>query len=1116
MRHLKSRLLAGFSAFAMAMSVAPGAMALTVRDDVTVPGSEARADDEQYDGVIQIYMITPSGGIFFNCSGTLINPRTAITAAHCFNDLPSDAYGLGPGQYTPIIAYGPDTFDALFTWLDFGITQIDARNGLTFGNQVIIHPDADPAFGAPFAFPGADVALVSLDDPLAHLPTYSMLFSQVPVGTHVQMVGYGSHGTGLTGDIGIDGKRQAGENILGLVGSQADFFRGAFGNDLTYFSDIPSNQLLYYTDFDRPDRDTSVCSRENDYFGFFGLVCSDPAKPINGLFGLDNDVVVVTDDIDWFPGDALPYESGTAGGDSGSALFADDILEGQLLITGVLSGGFNFTAPQPSGYGDVSYYNPLFLFYDFIAEANPYKYVAAVEGDGVWSDGEHWVQLLDPAYLIIDAEGNVINGLPDAPEPGAGGSDPREGVVFDTDITDVIPGGAAPTGGNAYAVSAVATQQLTTLDGGAMGLTGSIDTKVEVPELITTLYGDIGSPGPWTGPGATGAVPSNGVNANGFINYFDVTLNAAGTTTADIDVTVDKLTLDNTAATLAIAEDVVFISLVDTQIAAGTLDVTGIFASRDILNGGTVRGSGGFIVADTLFNLGLLDAGTGLELYGDLVLTSAGGLNPGETGVTVNGDVALGGLVVLDDYAAGQSGTLLAYSGEAVGEFALGNFNNNQGVRRLNISEAMLEGYTALNYAITVEQYTDFLGASGLDPNSLAAASLLDANRGAGIAGLDVLYNSFDFLSAADLVTPISRLSPDTAFQAPALSSLAGSTLPQHLDRRMAGLRAGTAGSQAFRSGASAMQLASLDDRAMAGLISQAEAETDTGGDGSAETAASRGYGVFGEVSVSNGSQEAGISGAEADIEGISLTIGVDAEVVDGVSLGVFGNYSDGSSDFNSGLGTSDGEGYLIGVYGTTSRLGFADASGYAGFGSRDFDTVRTGAFGPLTGETEADEVVAGLALSKAVVMDAATGFTAVPELRVDYQSYDVGAYEEMGDVTAMYIGGREFSTLQVKAGGDLHLYDPEGEGMFRPSVGARIVYDLDGERDAASASFVAGGAETTIVGASRDKAWGELRGALNFGQEGGRFHAALFAEGTVDRQDLSYLTLGLTLRSNF
>lgn len=1116
MTQFKHRLLAGLSAIAMSMSVAPNAMALTVRDDVTVPGSEARADDEQYDGVIQIYVIAPSGGIFFNCSGTLINPRTVITAAHCFNDLPSDAYGLEDGQYTPIIAYGPDTFDALFTWLGTGLTQIDARNGLTFGNQVIIHPDADPAFGSQLSFPGADVALVSLDDPLSQLPTYSMLFSQIPVGTHVQMVGYGSHGTGLTGDVGIDGKRQAGENILGLVGSQADFFRGAFGNDLTYFSDIPSNQLLYYTDFDNPDRDTSACSRDNDYFGYYGLVCSDPTKPINGLFGLDNDVVVLTDDIDWFPGDALPNEVGTAGGDSGSALFADEIVEGELLITGVLSGGFNFTAPQSSGYGDVSYYNPLFLFYDFIAEANPYKYVAAVEGDGNWSDGDHWVQMLDPAYLIIDADGNVINGLPDDPEPGADASDPREGVVFDTDITDVIPGTAAPTGASSYAVSAVATEQLTTLSGGALNLTGSIDTKVEVPELITTLYGDIGSPGPWTGPGATGAVPSNGVNANGFINYFDVTLDAAGTTTADIDVTIDKLTLDNSAATLAISEDVIFISLVDTQIASGTLDVAGLFASRDILNGGTVYGSGGFIVTDTLYNLGLLDAGTGLEIYGDLVLTSASGLTPGEAGVTVNGDVSLGGIVVLDNYAAGQSGTLLTYSGEAVGEFALSNFNNNQGVRRLAISEAMLEGYTQLSYAITVEQYANFLAGSGLDANSLAAASLLDANRSAGIAGLDTLYNSFDFLSAADLVTPFSRLSPDTTFQMPALSSLAGSTLPQHLDRRMAGLRAGTAGAQAFHSGASPLQLASLDDRAMAGLISQAEAETDTGGDGSGETAASRGYGIFGEVSVSNGSQEAGISGAEADIEGVSLTLGLDAEIIEDVAIGVFGNYSDGSSDFNSGLGTSDGEGYLIGFYGTTSRLGFADLSGYAGFGSRDFDTVRTGAFGPLTGETEADEVVAGLALSKALIVDTSTGFTAVPEVRMDYQSIDVGAYEEMGDASAMYIGGREFNTLQVKLGGDLHLYDPEGEGLFRPSVGARIVYDLDGERDAAMTSFAVGGAETTIVGVSRDKAWGELRGALNFGQEGGRFHAAIFAEGTVDRQDLSYLTLGLNLRSNF
>lgn len=1141
---LNQRLLAGLSASALAFAFAPMADALTVRDDVTVPGSEERADDPQYDGVVQIYMVSPSGGIFFNCTGSLINPRTVISAAHCFNDLPSSAYGTQPGQYTPLVAYGPDTFDGLFNWLDTGLVQLDARNGVVFGEQVIVHPDADPAFGAQLPFPGADVSLVALTDPLAHLPTYSMLFSQVPVGTHVQMVGYGSHGTGLTGDVSIDGKRQAGENILGLVGSQADFYRGAFGNNFPYFTTPSPNQLLYFTDFDNPDRDTSVCSRENDYFGYYGLVCDAPGKPINGLFGLDNDVVVLTDDIDWFPGDALPNEAGTAGGDSGSPLFADQLVSDQLIITGVLSGGFSFTAPAPSGYGDVSYYNPLFLFYDFIAEANPYKYVGSVEGDGTWSDGDHWVQLLDPAYLIIDSEGNVVNGLPDGAEPGVGTSDPRDGIVFDVDITDLIPPAVedAPEAAGSVelvpsildaATNRASDQLLTTLDGntavaandaatGAVSIAQvSLDWSDELaaapvaePELVTYLYGDVGSPGPWTGPGATGAVPNNGANSSGFVNYFDVTLAAAGTTTTDMDVIIDKLTLANADATLAIGGDYIFFSLIETQIAAGTLDVGGIFVSRDILNGGMLLGSGGEIYTDTLFNLGLVDAGTGLDVYGDLVLTSGGALGYSGSSLDVDGDVSIDGLVLFESYASGQSGRLLTYTGERVGEFSLANFNNNQGVRKLILSESALEGATAIDFAITAEQFSQFLGGSELDGNGLAMAALLDASRQSSFDELRSLYDTFDFLPAADLAGPLSRLSPDVAFQAPGLSGLSGSSLPQHLDRRMTGLRNGTASPRAFNSSAGRIQLASLNDQAMAGLISQAEASSEAGGGTS--PAADRKFGVFGEVSMSVGSQTASISGIEGDIEATSITLGFDGEMMPGTMLGVFGNYSEGDSDFNSGIGTSDAEGYLLGVYGTTSALGIGDLSGYAGFGQRDFDTARAGAFTTLTGSTDADEIIAGLGLSRDYVIDPATGFVATPEVRIDYQNVDIAGYTETGDITAMEIAGRDVTSLMVKLGGDVHLYDPSGDGAFRPSVGARIVYDLDGKRDTATARFAAGGGETTLVGASRDKAWGELRGALNFGASDSAFKGALFAEGTFDRQDLSYVTVGVNLRAEF
>jgi len=83
-------------------------------------------------------------------------------------------------------------------------------------------------------------------------------------------------------------------------------------------------------------------------------------------------------------------------------------------VIGVLSGGYpGFFNGQPTnGYGTVSFYQPLYLYWDWIAANNPYRYVGANAGSGNWEDPSRRVSLTDPNYFILGPDGQPINGVP--------------------------------------------------------------------------------------------------------------------------------------------------------------------------------------------------------------------------------------------------------------------------------------------------------------------------------------------------------------------------------------------------------------------------------------------------------------------------------------------------------------------------------------------------------------------------------------------------------------------------------------------------------------------------------------------------------------------------------
>ncbi|OHC99612.1 MAG: serine protease [Sphingomonadales bacterium GWF1_63_6] len=1063
----------------------------------------------------------------FVCTGTLVNPRTVIFAAHCVNDLDTPDYSTVNDGVPVAFAFQNNARPGLIDWLSNGF-QTNTALSVYNVNNIAYHPDSlDPPA---LSFLYGDVAMATLDTPASDVPTWTMLFSALSApsaisetsgtGYHVTITGYGRTGSGTTGSsAGIDFRRKTAENFLGLLGSLDDIDAFLFGAPGGY------TQNLYHTDFDDP-------TRENPF------------------------------DFNLFKDDALPNEGSTAGGDSGGPLILDQAFNEKTII-GVLSGGSRYFLEQPqSSYGGSSFYQPLYLFWDWIAQNNPYRYATAKAGDGLWSDPDHWVTALDPNYRVIDSNGALVNGVPTTPGAGAFGQDstqkfgqicyqPNDGpddlcydVGTDTLIIDgepVVADAAGTTTGSTVVSNNKGKVEIAerspnaenvTLPTGAVQEAQAEDTSVAALPTPTLANGL---------PGATSFVPNNidPLAAQGVIGrYYDVTLSAAGKTTLNMVATVDRFTIAGTGAALDVTASGSLTSLMDIAHLSGVMNVDGTvetpgdyFLMTGLLSGkGIVRAPyftnvlgtiapGGVGTIGTLGIEGnaLLSSGSTLQIdlgangVSDVLAVRAtqfveadGDLAPLAVGDPLNGIAALGGRVAFGAATgarirAGNSYTFLTAEGGVDGSFATPTDLSAV------LKPVLFYGPNSVSVRIDAGLYADVVNRAA--PNQTSFAQLLDQNRSL-YATYATLYGEADLLSVAGVQATFEAMAPRTETLKTSMSEVLNDNMARFYRDRLTKIDGGAMGGTLTMTGQplqlAAASLNNIDlGMAQGGSNDMMTREGVLPDDVSAFLAG--GY-IDGDSAPMRTATPLG----RDQFDGWYMAAGIEKAFGDTGVIGLSASFS----ELKGNTGANDWSRarlYQGTVYGAFDLGGIKlDAVGSAGtMATRSRRSFAVG-ITPYTlyGSDQELALSSELGLSKALGSDA---FSIVPRAALRGAYISSGNLAEYGGDAALVIKRHAIRSAQGRLGATVKA----NTGGFKPYLTANYVHEFNDQPAFFLANLVGGtGSLAPFALGGSDKNWGEIGGGLTI--RAGSVDLNLTADTTVWRKDISYQSYRAGVKIHF
>lgn len=1067
------------------------------------PGTPTTAiEPKDITGVSQMVVDLQNGGGIGLCTATLINPRTVIFAAHCVNEDPATAYGKGSGGVAIGFGFSSDSRPGLRAWFLPTVAggaanpnqfKTSIANAFYNASQVVYNPGSLEPDARSFLY--SDVALATLDTPAAKIPTWALLFSALPAttisaagsGYHVTIDGYGSNGTATTGSGGIDFRRRIAENMIGGLTNLETFEGFLFGAG----NSQGLTQNLYFIDFDDPLR---------------GLTGASPY------------------DFNPFRDNAQPNEGTTAGGDSGGPLIVDRQFA-KPVVAGVLSGGYTrfYRAAPANGYGTVSFYQPLYLYWDYIAANNPYHYVAAKAGDARWADATHWITTLDPNYQILDSTGKaLVNGVPTMTGEGKAGQGGQFGQVCfqdrtSSDCLDVATGVESvtnkPIGTAANDAAKVSGGALKGDSLGGSELTAQAAATVATATPPATIANGL--------PGATNFVPNNvdPVRTTGAIGrYYDVTLGAAGTTTLDTIVTVDRFTMSNAAARLNITSSGSLTSLIDTTQIAGVTNVDGVLNSTGdyLVMGGGLTGAGRINAPFTTNVTGTIAPGTAgtvgtLTFGGNLILASGSALaiDLGANGQSdriavvttvpaaglfpANGAANLGGRIAFGQVAgttvrAGNVYTILTAQGGLSGSFFAPT------ALSAILTPTLLYSTNAVSARIDAGRYADVVQQT---PIQRAYAQLLDQNRGAtgGFAGL---YDSLDLSSAATIQSTLEGLAPRGEALKNAIGVAATDNISRLIRDHVAMTEPGSMGGQVAYIGRP-MQTAAL---AASGMPGRSNLASDTTGGGmSVEEGrlpdTMSGFIAGGYLDGDSAPLPGAIPGGGRDqFNGYYIAGGLEGAVGDNSLIGLAVSYT--NIDGNTAFGGQGAKGRMAAgtLYGKTVRGPlYADVQATAGWLA--LRTYRSPIVGANTYQLSSSdntlafnsEVGAGAMFGQAIQ------FGPRVAARASYIGYSLIA--ERGGGPALTIRRAPVRSIQGRAGLVL-----KSTGRFRPYASGTYVHDFRNTPAYFGANFVGGVGPNAIFGLpGNDRDWFEASAGL--GIDVGRLSLSVGADTTISRSDV-------------